>query len=106
MRAGKVESLCLVRGSGKLVRKGAVVEGAATHAWCAAVAVHTASAWAVWSWAHRVVEAGASCALEASGAVGERPGLLLVGQVARSTLLALVTRVCCETVMKVDLRDA
>ena len=74
----------LIRFSRKLVRERAVVEGATTHAWCAAVAVHTASAWAVWSWAHRVVEAGSSGALKASGAVGERPGLLLVGQVARS----------------------
>lgn len=95
-----------VRFSRKLVRKRAVVEGAAAHTWCAAIAVHTAGAGAVWSWAHRVVEAGASGALEASGAVGERPGLLLVGQVAVGVLLALVTRVCCVTVMKIGLRDA
>jgi hypothetical protein len=76
------------------VRKGSVVEGPTTHAWCAAVAVHVASAWTAWSWAHGVVEAGAAGALEASGAVGEGAGLLLVGQVAVDVLLAFVIRVC------------
>lgn len=81
VRDGRVGQSRIARefGSRKLVRKGAVVEGSATHAWCAAVAVHVASAWATWSWAHGVAEAGAAGTLEASGAVGEGAGLLLVG---------------------------